>query len=157
MKRDDHLTTYTDLLIEADNNNLITKEKCLLAHKGRIKGNRIAIKKDMTTAEKACVLAEELGHYYTATGDILDMSKTENRKLENKGRIVAYNKLIGLSGLVNVYKNHCSTVYEASECLNVPEDFFCDALSYYKSKCGDYAIYENYIIIFEPNLAIINI
>lgn len=51
------------------------------------------------------------------------MSKTENRKLENKGRIVAYNKLIGLSGLVNVYKNHCSTVYEASECLNVPEDF----------------------------------
>ena len=71
------MTTYTDLLIEADNNNLITKEKCLLAHKGRIKGNRIAIKKDMTTAEKACVLAEELGHYYTATGDILDMSKTK--------------------------------------------------------------------------------
>ena len=46
------MTTYDDLLIEADNNNLITKEKPLRANKGRIKGNRIAIKKDLTETEK---------------------------------------------------------------------------------------------------------
>lgn len=50
---------YEDLLIEADNNNLITKEKPLAANAGRIKGNRIAINKDIPTQkEKACVLAE---------------------------------------------------------------------------------------------------
>lgn len=38
---------YEKLLIETDSNNLITKEKDLLAHKGRIKGNKIAIKKDL--------------------------------------------------------------------------------------------------------------
>ena len=41
------MLTYNDLLIEADNNCLITKEKPLRANKGRIKGNRIAIKEDM--------------------------------------------------------------------------------------------------------------
>ena len=48
---------YEELLIEADSNNLITKEKPLLANAGRIKGNRIAIKQDLPTQkEKACVL-----------------------------------------------------------------------------------------------------
>lgn len=61
---------YEELLIEADSNNLITKEKDLLANKGRIKGNRIAIKKNLMQKEKACVLAEELGHFYTTAGDI---------------------------------------------------------------------------------------
>ena len=71
---------YTELLIEADANELITKDKPLKANKGRIKGNRIAIKSDLTITEKKCVLAEELGHYYTSSGNILDMSVTENRK-----------------------------------------------------------------------------
>ena len=48
--------TYDELLIEADANNLITKEKPLRTNKGRIKGNRIAIKKDLTETEKKCVL-----------------------------------------------------------------------------------------------------
>ena len=59
------MTTYEDLLIEADNNNLITKEKPLRAHNGRIKGNRIAINSKLPEKEKKCVMAEELGHYYT--------------------------------------------------------------------------------------------
>lgn len=49
---------YTELLIEADNNHLITKEKPLQAYDGRIKGNKIAIKNTLTTTEKKCVLAE---------------------------------------------------------------------------------------------------
>lgn len=48
INRGDNLTTYDDLLIEADCNNLVTKEKPLRANKGRIKGNRIAIRKDLT-------------------------------------------------------------------------------------------------------------
>ena len=62
--------TYNDMLVEADDNNLIAKEKPLKAHKGLIDGRNIAIKKDMTETEKKCVMAEELGHYYTSTGEI---------------------------------------------------------------------------------------
>ena len=90
---------YEELLIEADNNNLITKEKPLLANAGRIKGNRIAIKQDLPTQkEKACVLAEELGHFYTSTGNILDLTDTANLKQETRARLWSYNRLIGLQG-----------------------------------------------------------
>lgn len=92
------MITYENLLMEADSKGLVTKEKLLHANKGRIKGNRIAIKKDLTVAEKKCVMAEELGHYYTGVGDILDQSSVSNRKQELCGRVYAYNKLIGLAG-----------------------------------------------------------
>lgn len=77
---------YTELLIEADKNNLITKEKPLRANKGRIKGNRIAIRKGMTETEKKCVLAEELGHHYTTSGNILKESTVSDRKQEQQAR-----------------------------------------------------------------------
>lgn len=47
---------YTDLLIEADSCSLITKEKPLRANDGRIKGNRIAIKKDLPITRKTYLL-----------------------------------------------------------------------------------------------------
>ena len=92
VKGDDTLITYEDILLEADENNLITKEKSLRAHKGRIMGNRIAINEKLTETEKKCVMAEELGHYYTGSGNILDQSSISNRKQELQGRIYAYNK-----------------------------------------------------------------
>lgn len=142
--------TYEQLLIEADNNNLITKEKPLLANKGRIKGNKIAIKRDLTQIEKKCVLAEELGHYYTATGDILDQSTTENRKQERLGRIYSYNRIIGLIGLIRAYKNGCQSIHEAAEYLDVTDEFLLEAINCYKSKYGLYATIDNYVIYFEP-------
>ena len=142
--------TYEQLLIEADNNNLITKEKPLLANKGRIKGNKIAIKRDLTQIEKKCVLAEELGHYYTATGDILDQSTTENRKQERLGRIYSYNRIIGLIGLIRAYKNGCQSIHEAAEYLDVTDEFLLEAINCYKSKYGLYATIDSYVIYFEP-------
>ena len=98
------MLTYNDLLIEADNNCLITKEKPLRANKGRIKGNRIAIKEDMIETEKKCVLAEELGHHYTTVGNIMDQTATANRKQERRARIWAYHKLLSLNDLIDSYK-----------------------------------------------------
>ena len=62
---------YEALLDEAQQDGLIVKEKPLIYNNGRIKGKRIAIRKDIeTNTEKACVLAEELGHHHTSVGDI---------------------------------------------------------------------------------------
>ena len=58
--------TYEELLIEADSEGLIVREKPLAGSDGRIKGKRIAIRKNIPTlAKKADVLAEEMGHYHT--------------------------------------------------------------------------------------------
>ena len=151
------MITYEDILIEADANNLITKEKPLRAHKGRIKGNRIAVNGNLSEREKKCILAEELGHYYTGAGDILDQSSVSNRKQEQHGRIYAYNRLIGLMGIIDAYKNHCISLSETAEHLDVPEDFLKDALNYYKSKYGRYTIVDNYAIFFEPCVAVLEI
>lgn len=49
--------------------------------KGFYTDGNIAINTSVNDSrEKTCVLAEELGHYYTTTGDILDQSDTMNRK-----------------------------------------------------------------------------
>lgn len=145
---------YTELLIEADSNNLITKEKPLKANKGRIKGNRIAIKSDLPTQEKKCVLAEELGHHYTSSGNIIDMSITQNRKQEAKARFWAHNKLVGLNGIINSYKAGCKSVYEAAEYLDVTEEFLLECIECYRSKYGICAVCGNYAVYFEPTLGV---
>lgn len=149
--------TYEELLIESDNNNLIAKEKPLKANNGRIKGNRIAIRKNMTVTEKKCVLAEELGHYHTAIGDILDQSDTTKRKLEQRGRIMAYNKLIGLRGILNAHIRGCHSLHESAEYLEVTEEFLQEAICYYKSKYGKCAVIDNYAIVFDPAIAVIEL
>lgn len=146
---------YEALLAEAENEKLIVKEKLLKYNDGRIKGKRIAIRENMLTAEKACVLAEELGHYHTTYGNILDQSKTGNRKQELRARVWAYDKLIGLKGIVNAYKHGCQNLYEMAEYLDVTEEFLEEALKRYRSHYGEYAQIGQYLIIFEPHLAVI--
>lgn len=149
--------TYDELLKEAQDNNLIVKEKPLPISKGRIKGNRIAIKHNMTEIEKACVLAEELGHHYTAVGNILDQSTVENRKQEMRGRLVAYNKMVGLRGLVAAYNHHCCNLEDTAEYLEVTPEFLQETIDCYRSKYGICTTIDNYAIIFEPNLAILKL
>ena len=136
--------TYEELLIEADANNLTVKEKPLPISKGRIKGNRIAIRKDMTETEKACVLAEELGHYYTAVGNILDQSSIENRKQE-------------MQGIIDAYLHNCKNLFETAEYLGVTEEFLNDSLTYYTNKYGVCTQVDNYVIFFQPNIGVMEL
>lgn len=149
--------TYEELLIESDNNNLITKEKPLPISKGRIKGKRIAIRKGMLEIEKKCILAEELGHYNTTVGNILDQSTFTNRKQERNARIWAYDKLIGITGLINAYKANCKSLYEIAEYLDVTEPFLLEAIGTYKQKYGPCTTIDNYVIYFEPHLGVLEL
>ena len=142
--------TYEELLIEAYNKNLTVKEKPLPISKGRIKGNRIAIRKGMTEVEKACVLAEELGHHCTTVGDILDQNITENRKQERRARVWAYRHAIDLSDFISAYKNGCRNRFEIAEHLEVTESFLEETIESYKCQYGMFAIVDRYIIYFEP-------
>lgn len=151
------MTAYEKLLAEAEEHNVVAKEKPLRANKGRIKGNRIAIKSGLTETEKKCIMAEELGHFYTGTGDIIDQSLAVNRKQELYGRAHAYNRLIGLMGIIHSYKNHCNSLAESAEYLDVTEDFLNDALSYYKNKYGVSVTVDNYVIYFEPSLGVLEL
>lgn len=147
---------YDALLAESDSAGLVVKEKPLKYNNGRIKKGKVAIRKDIPTSiEKTCILAEELGHYYTSSGDILDQQDISNRKQERRARIWAYDRLISLSGIVKAYKHGCSNLYEMADYLEVTEGFLRDALERYRQKYGIYTTIDHHIIYFEPYLAVV--
>lgn len=146
------MNNYENLLRLADNEKLITKEKPLRANKGRIKNNRIAIKKNMSQSEKACTLAEELGHHYTSTGDILDQSDTANQKQEHKARVWAYQKLITFDRLIEAFENGCRNRYEVADFLDVTEEFLMESVSVFSQKHGAAYKYKDYTLIFNGGL-----
>ncbi len=107
-----------------------------------------------TLTEKRCVLAEELGHHYTSQGNILNLSTSCNKKQERQARLHAYDALIGLDGLIQCYNTGCKTRHETAEFLNVTVEFLEDALEEYTAKYGVCTSYNEYVIIFIPNLVI---
>lgn len=147
--------TYESLLAASDDLGLIAKEKDLQAFDGRIKGNRVAIRRSISTQrKKACVLAEELGHFFTSSGDILDDSPIA-RKQERKARMWAFDVQIGLSGLIDASKAGCRSIYETAEFLDVPENFLTDCLTCYHEKYGTSVKHGGYMIYFDPYMEIV--
>ena len=150
--------TYEVLLNTADQAGLTVKEKPLSESDGLIKGNRIAIRKDIPTqAEKSCVLAEELGHYFTSAGNILDQTDIVNRKQEYRARLYGYNLQIGLRGIISAHTAGCRNLYEMADYLDVTEEYLKEALDCYQSKYGEYVKVDNYMIHFIPTMAVLEI
>ena len=143
--------TYEDLLVLSDSENLIVKEKDIPGYGGRIYKNRIAINRALPTqAEKSCVLAEEIGHHCTSSGDILDQTDIMNRKQEYRARFYGYNLKIGLTGLIRAYEAGCRNLFEMADFLDATEEYLKEAIQCYKSKYGICTAVDNYIIYFEP-------
>lgn len=143
--------TYEQLLTVADQEGLLVKEHSLINHDGLISGRRIAIRRNIETqAGKSCVLAEEIGHHCTSSGDILDQTDIMNRKQEYRARFYGYNLKIGLTGLIRAYEAGCRNFFEMAEFLDATEEYLKEAIQCYKSKYGICAVVDNYIIYFEP-------
>lgn len=146
---------YDALLDEANAEGISIKERPFKTYDGRIKGKDIYLRKDMNTTEKACVLAEEMGHHYTTVGNILDMESIQNRKQERQARLWGYNKLIGLTGLIEAYEQGCQNSHEIAEFLEVTEEFLFFCVETYREKYGEYTEKGSYIIYFIPTLAVL--
>ena len=143
--------TYEQLLDAANQNGLVVKEQPLTDHDGLLSGKRIAIRKDIETqAGKSCVLAEEIGHHCTSSGDILDQTDIMNRKQKYRARLYGYNLKIDLTGLIRAYEAGCRNLFEMAEFLDCTEEYLSEAIQCYRSKYGICVAVDNYIIYFEP-------
>ena len=134
---------YNDLLEIAAKNDIKVYEDYPFKS-SRIKGlycdETIALSKSLhTSAEKACVLAEELGHYHTSSGDIISQTSVINRKQERQARLWAYHKQIGLVGLIEAFKRGCHSRH---------------ALNCYREKYGCCVEVDHYVVFFEPTLTV---
>ena len=123
--------------------------------KGLYYAGNIAIEKNLSSTEKSCVLAEELGHHYTTYGNIMDQKDIQNRKQELRARLYGYDMQIGLIGIIECYKHHCRTIYEMAEYLQVTEEYLKEALECYNRKYGENLVtIDNYAIRFVPSLQV---
>ena len=152
-----HMNTYECLQDEACEDGIDVIDYTF--HSNRIKGlycdGTVAIRKDMNTAQKTCALAEELGHHKTSVGNILDMTSAVNRKQERQARLHGYNRLIGLTGIINAFNAGCQNKYEIAEYLDITDEYLEECISCYRDKYGVYTTIDNYIIYFIPNLVVV--
>jgi len=151
------LTKFEQLAQEANDNGLEVLEMAFRSN--RIKGlycnSTIAINDKLKDSRnKACILAEEIAHHDLTVGNILEQSNTQNRKQEMLARMSAYNRMIGLIGLINAFNAGCRNRFEIAEYLDVTEEFLIDALEAYRNKFGEYITIDEYVIYFEPYLSI---
>lgn len=148
--------TYDKLIDENPEVNVINKNFNSNNIKGLYYNGNIAINSNIeTTAEKTCVLAEELGHHYTSTGIILDMQDTGNRKQEHLARYWAYSKLVTFDALIDAFDKGCRNLYEYAEYIGVTEQFLAEAMEQFKLKYGYYKKVGDYTFVFYPNYDII--
>lgn len=147
--------TYEELQYQYDSLNIVEMNLSEVSGlKGLCYNENIAIEKKLSKTEKACVLAEELGHYHTTVGDITDLSDSHNCKQERQARLWGYNKLIGLTGLINAFLAGCHSRHETAEYLDVTEEFLQECIDCYTKKYGEFTKVDNYTIFFLPNLAV---
>lgn len=143
------MCNYEKLLHDASMIGLEVKEIQFESDaKGLCKGQKIGIRKDLSDAEKACVLAEEIGHYYTTVGNILNQKNTENRKQEIKARKWAVDKMLTIEDVFEATEHPCSNLFEIAEYLGVTEEFLLEALEIFKKRYGHSYAYNGKTIIF---------
>ncbi|WP_375103801.1 ImmA/IrrE family metallo-endopeptidase [Paenibacillus sp. RS8] len=143
--------TYECLLRDADARGLEVYEVSLRGNiKGLYQDDIIWLDRTLSAIEKRCILAEEIGHYETTTGNILDQSDIRNRKQELRARQWAFERIVPLSSLVQA---HCARVkgrHEIADFLNVSEEFLQASIDRYRERFGIFATINNYIIYLEP-------
>lgn len=140
------------LIKEASRHDVDVYERPMKASiKGLYADNVIWINSNIQTeSEKCCILAEELGHYHTSYGHILDQSNLTNRKQEHRARNWAYEQLVSLPKIVQAYQEGVSGRYELAEYLQVTEEFLQAAIDRYRDKLGSYVCLDDYVITFDP-------
>lgn len=144
--------TYENMLREADQQGIYTYEKSLKPNiKGLYSDKVICINKNIPTQiEKSCILAEELGHYHTSSGDIVDQSKLLNRRQEIRARNWAYEKLIPLSAIIEAHYAGIGNKQDLIEFLDVTPEFLEAAIERYQQRYGKTVTLDQFTICFEP-------
>ncbi|MGC2874154.1 ImmA/IrrE family metallo-endopeptidase [Ihubacter sp. rT4E-8] len=129
------MSKYEDLLMEYEDKLLIEERN--MKNEGLYGDNVAWINKNLPSRRKTCILAEEIGHYETSVGDILDQHSLDSAKQERAARGWAFNKLIPLDDIKDAYRKGYREYYEMAEFLDIDEEFLRDSVAYYESKYGD--------------------
>ena len=96
-------------------------------------GEHIVIRQDGTQAERACWLAEELGHHYTGVDRRLHYTAVDDWRAEAKARKWAHDRLLSPEAIRTAARN-TDDIYEIAEALDVSTEFLKESIDDFQSK-----------------------
>ena len=100
----------------------------------RAKGRRcIFLKKNATTDQNLCWLAEELGHHFTGSDRFMRYDCPEDWKDEARARRWAHSRLLSPDA-IRIAARNTDDIYEIADVLSVTVDFLTEAISDYVTK-----------------------
>lgn len=100
---------------------------------GYICDTHIVINAKMPFDKSLGILAEEIGHYETSAGDILDYTDYRSIRQETKARRWGYKKLITQEELLKfIEKKEAVHIYELAEAFGVTEHYVEQTVSMYR-------------------------
>ncbi len=121
--------------------------------KGLICGDCIGLNQNIeTTAEKACVLAEEVIHSQVNVGNIRDQRISSNKKQERITRKILHHHLADLRIIVSLMKSGYKEVNDIAEKMGITESFLSEAIAGYKEEYGVFLQLEDDVLFLEPTL-----
>jgi len=96
-------------------------------------GEHIIIRQDGTQAERACWLAEELGHHYTGSDRRLHYNAADDWRAEAKARKWAHDRLLSPDAIRTAARN-TDDIYEIAFTLNVSVEFLRESIDWYMAR-----------------------
>jgi len=112
--------------------------------------NVIAIKPGLTYAEKRCTLCEELAHFYTSYGDILDKKDLNSIKQERLARAIVYRELVSFDIMLESFNKKIDNLIDFCEEYDITMEVAMEAMEYYKNKYG-IVVHNGYELNFYTN------
>lgn len=86
-----------------------------------------------TSSERACSLAEELGHHHTGTDCIVRYSSVSEWKMEARARKWANDRLLSPDAIKTAARNAVD-IFELADALGVTEAFLREAIDDFMSR-----------------------
>ncbi|MEX6015090.1 ImmA/IrrE family metallo-endopeptidase [Mammaliicoccus sciuri] len=108
------MSRYEKLVMKYDGLDGIIIDDCSILE-GRFEGfydnGVLLISKDLSQERKLEVLAEEIAHHYLTSGNILNQDFFIHRKFEGYARRKAYEMLVPLNEIINLYSFGIRTIH----------------------------------------------
>ncbi len=151
------MTAYEELLEYAVNEGITVIDFELGDKtKGLYCDGYVFIDKHCAESEKLCALAEELGHHYTASSNIVCLDTMEKRKQEQLGRRWGYETILSLERILDAIIEGYDNLADLAEQLYVTPEYLQEALVYYGQKHGSSLDYHDHRVIFSDASVIVH-
>ncbi|WP_172968725.1 ImmA/IrrE family metallo-endopeptidase [Companilactobacillus mishanensis] len=99
-------------------------------------------------------VAEEIGHFKTTVGNIVEQKSELDKKQELEARRFGHMTIVNLDGLIECYKVGILTSWDLSDFFEVRPKYIWQALETYKSKYGEVFIHNGYVFDLRNGLNI---